>query len=143
MKHRIRAISGPTSGSVHALGQCTTIGRGGETDVQILAKGISREHAYIIKDDRGRMVLVDMSSKNGTQVAGEAIKRHVLARGDRFAIGDAEFVYEQVEELDGPDPLELKLLSGPAVAVTDEDDDGSESEEAAGLSLAERLRRRD
>lgn len=119
MQHRIRAVSGPASGSVFTLGQLTTIGRGGETDIQVLGEGISREHAYIVKDDRQRMVLVDMSSKNGTFVEGQAIKRRDLACGDRFTIGDSEFVYEQeVEELDTADMFDLKLLSGPAVEVT-------------------------
>ena len=131
MKQRIRAVSGPTSGSVHSLGNCTVIGRSGDTDVQVLGKGVSREHAYIIKNEHAKMVLIDMSSKNGTYVGDVAIRQHELVRGDRFRIGESEFVYEQVAELEHPDPMELKLLSGPAAAVTSVD------EETAELRLVE------
>jgi pSer/pThr/pTyr-binding forkhead associated (FHA) protein len=94
------------------------IGRGGEVDVQLLEKDVSRQHACIFERDDGAVMLVDLSSHNGTYVDGEPIKQVELKTGDRFRIGESIFIISD-GELDEEDPsLDFKVQSGPALDAT-------------------------
>lgn len=119
MHRRLRAVKGPLLDSIYALGFRTIIGRGGDTDVQVLDKGVSRQHAAIVENDDGQLVLMDLSSRNGTFVFEERVMRHPLSAGDTFRIGDTTFVFELTPEETGSESIDdLRLLSGPAEEPT-------------------------
>ena len=115
MYRRLCALQGPLSGQVFLLSARIMFGRRGDTDIQILSKGVSRHHACVFEDDDGGMVLMDLSSKNGTFIGEQSIGRHELQPGDVFRIGEGEFMYEEVNgEEPTADSVNLKILSGPA-----------------------------
>lgn len=62
------------------------IGRDADSDIQIDNIAVSREHARITKalDD---YFVEDMSSKNGTFVNGQKVRKKLLDTGDEITIG--------------------------------------------------------
>jgi two-component system, cell cycle response regulator len=82
-------ISGPSFGEMYKLkGDRSVLGRGDRTDIRIIDDGVSREHAAIERD-RGRLVLRDLRSTNGTFWNGQRIDRQELVDGDKIAIGSS------------------------------------------------------
>lgn len=72
------AQTGKLNGSRWILeGEQTTIGRGGECDLVIPDRQVSRTHARIVHTPEGYF-LEDLGSKNGTHVNGVAVKDRVL-----------------------------------------------------------------
>src|SRR5688500_7013529 len=61
---RLKATLGPLKGSSFVLGQRTILGRAVDCDIQVLARGVSRQHAAIIVNDEGEPYLMDLASKN-------------------------------------------------------------------------------
>jgi hypothetical protein len=77
-----------------ALGEAPlSIGRLPDNDVVVADPKASRKHAEIRPAGNG-FLLVDLRSTNGTRVNGTAVAEHVLADGDRIAIGATEFRFE-------------------------------------------------
>lgn len=73
------------------------LGRSPECDVVIKDFGVSRRHAEVVHDgDRCRVV--DLSSKNGTQVNGVLVLDAILNDGDQILLG--KFLLEFRETLD-------------------------------------------
>ncbi len=71
------------------------IGRDPTADLFIDNLAVSRKHARL-SWRRGRFVLEDLDSANGTEVNGETISRAELDPGDRFRIGKFEVAIEQL-----------------------------------------------
>jgi pSer/pThr/pTyr-binding forkhead associated (FHA) protein len=66
------------------------IGRNANADLRLDQVQISGIHARILR--RGaRVVIQDISSRNGTMVNGEVVHEAVLLPGDRVALGDVEY----------------------------------------------------
>jgi len=63
-----------------------TIGRKAENDLQLLSDTVSRQHAEIVYEDDG-YVLVDVGSKRGTFVNDQRVERCGLQHQDRLRIG--------------------------------------------------------
>lgn len=76
----------------------TKIGRSRSAQCDILLEddSISREHAVIERREDGYF-LMDGDSRNGTQVNGIGVLRRVLRDGDRVRLGDAEFVFREID----------------------------------------------
>jgi hypothetical protein len=91
---RIRILNGPLRGATHLLRERVAIGRASSSDIQLVHDGISRQHAQIVLDERGRHVLVDLDSSNGTFIEGQRIRGQVLAPGTIFKIMAVEMIYE-------------------------------------------------
>jgi len=70
----------------------TTIGRSRSSDIRIVSKYTSREHARIIQDD-AQTIIEDLGSTNGFLINSKAVKRHRLQHGDRLKIGTEEFEF--------------------------------------------------
>ena len=123
MKMRIRALAGPLEGQTFPLGSRTILGRSGDVHVQILAKGVSRQHACIVERDDGALVLMDMSSTNGTFVGDEAISLHIVEPDTEFRIGETRFVVEAAEdeEPEDEDPMSVSSVQLRVVAGVAED----------------------
>jgi adenylate cyclase len=83
---------------------------GRSPDCQIVLKdfGISRNHAKIVVDDEG-VRLLDLKSKNGTQVNGVPIVEALLKDGDRILLGKFQLTFAKAIEtkvvLDEAKPL--------------------------------------
>jgi len=67
-----------------------TIGRTEESTICVLHKSLSRRHARLDREG-GRIVLVDLSSKNGTFVNEARIERQELSAGATFRCGEVTF----------------------------------------------------
>jgi pSer/pThr/pTyr-binding forkhead associated (FHA) protein len=72
----------------------TTMGRSRDCDIVIPDPNVSRVHAEL-RHAGEDYLLVDLDSTNGTEVNGRAVKRHVLADGDRVRLGTSQIVVER------------------------------------------------
>ena len=68
------------------------VGRADESDIQVLEKLASRQHAKITCRDY-RVTIEDLGSSNGTKVNGNKIQQANLRFGDIIAIGDTTIRY--------------------------------------------------
>ncbi|UCE02261.1 MAG: SpoIIE family protein phosphatase [Candidatus Latescibacterota bacterium] len=71
----------------------SVIGRRNDCDIVLGDREVSRQHATI-ESDGSSWVVVDLGSRHGTFVNGEAVKRQTLRPGDRIRIGHREIVVE-------------------------------------------------
>jgi hypothetical protein len=70
------------------------IGRGGDSDLQLLDQGVSRRHVDI-QYDGVRATIYDLGSTNGTTVNGHEVGSHVLQHGDVVRVGHTRLVFQQ------------------------------------------------
>jgi hypothetical protein len=91
---RLRVLNGPARGATCDVKDRVSIGRAGSCDLQLVEQEVSRQHARIVEDEHGNLVLEDLRSSNGTFVDGEAIARHVLRPHTVFTIVQTELVFE-------------------------------------------------
>jgi pSer/pThr/pTyr-binding forkhead associated (FHA) protein len=85
----LEVLSGPLDGKTWEFEREITIGRDDAVAEACITidRYISRKHAYL-RDEGGRLVLTDLSSRNGTSVAGRSVTTETaLAQGERFTIG--------------------------------------------------------
>ncbi len=84
------------------------IGRSPECQIVLKDFGISRTHAKVVVDDDG-VRLVDLKSKNGTQVNGVPVVEAPLRDGDRILLGKLQLAFSKTLEsrvvLDEDKPL--------------------------------------
>ena len=85
------------------------IGRSDGCQIVLRDFGISRNHAKVAVDDDGNAHIVDLKSKNGTQVNGVAVEKAPLRDGDKIHLGKFELVFGKALEskvvLDEAKPL--------------------------------------
>jgi len=85
------------------------IGRSPECQIVLRDFGISRTHAKIVVGDDGGARILDLKSKNGTQVNGVPVVEAPLRDGDRILLGKFELVFSKALEskvmLDEAKPL--------------------------------------
>ncbi|TAK46352.1 MAG: FHA domain-containing protein [Betaproteobacteria bacterium] len=72
----------------------TTIGRKPHNDIQIDNLAVSGEHAAIVSIHND-CFLEDLGSTNGTQVNGQAVKKHFLQNNDLIELGKYKLKYVQ------------------------------------------------
>lgn len=70
------------------------IGRGSDSDLQLLDQGVSRRHLDIQFDGQ-RATVYDLGSTNGTTVNGHEVGSHVLRHGDVLRVGHTRLVFHQ------------------------------------------------
>jgi len=70
-----------------------TIGRLEECEIQINDPNASRRHAELRREG-GEIVIIDLSSTNGTKVNGANISQHRLINGDVISIGATSLRFE-------------------------------------------------
>src|SRR5262245_13903295 len=84
------------------------IGRSPECQICLKDFGISRQHAKLVADPNG-VRIVDLKSKNGTQVNGVPVVEAPLKDGDRILLGKFQLVFAKALEgkvvLDDAKPL--------------------------------------
>jgi two-component system cell cycle response regulator len=97
----LMTIGGAQIGALHRVREArTVIGRAESAQIRVVDEGISREHAELVID--GERVLVrDLSSRNGTFVNGARTTSSEVRVGDKLSLGGATFVvFKHTEELD-------------------------------------------
>jgi pSer/pThr/pTyr-binding forkhead associated (FHA) protein len=82
----------------HDLGRKTvSVGRAADNAIRIKDFSVSLHHAQFFYK-RGRYVLTDLGSTNGTRVNGYYIKNFKLSDGDRLLFGNVFCLFELAEE---------------------------------------------
>lgn len=70
------------------------VGRGSDSDLQLLDQGVSRRHLDI-QFDGHRATAYDLGSTNGTAINGHEVGSHVLRHGDVVRVGHTRMVFQQ------------------------------------------------
>jgi adenylate cyclase len=122
--------------------EATTIGRAEENHVVLSNKSLSRRHAQLERIN-GQMLLIDLSSKNGTFLNGQKIDRTLVQDGDLIKCGDIIFHYQERDAFDEPDlgftilkeiPSEYRQTSLADLLVSEKRDKSAlKVKESAGL----------
>ena len=90
---KLVAQSGPTAGREYPLTKDLVIlGRQSTCDVQIVDNSASRAHCQVRRDGK-LFALVDLGSRNGTQLNGKKVGERLLFFGDRIRVGEVEFLF--------------------------------------------------
>jgi hypothetical protein len=91
------APGGPAGGDQHTYElqtPVTLLGRGTDCDLRLVDPGVSRHHAEL-RVENGQVVLVDLSSTNGTFVNGQPVRRVALTDGTHVSLGRTTLVFHQ------------------------------------------------
>ena len=78
------------------LGRRTRIGRGGDNELVLDTKHVSRYHAVLLAGPVHTSI-EDLNSTNGIFVRGRRIRRSKLAEGDIVKIGVHELIYQRID----------------------------------------------
>ena len=89
--------SGSTEKKVFPFYQRLTIGRHSSNDITLADRMVSKRHA-VVGRVKGRIVVKDLDSRNGTFVNGEKVEKAILVSGDRLKIGSAVLRFFREEE---------------------------------------------
>lgn len=74
-----------------------TLGRHPENDVQLSDRCASRYHAKLVNLQHQHYCYVDLNSRNGSKLQGQAITQPiVLQHGDRIRIGDTWLIFQDI-----------------------------------------------
>ena len=85
--------------SIYPLETSLSIGRSAENDVTLVDWEVSRTHARV-SFQQGAWVVQDLASANGVIFAGKRVSAKELKSGDRFQIGDTEFIFMEERGLE-------------------------------------------
>lgn len=89
-------VKGRNTGRDIRLGRVTSIGREGlKNNIVLDDSAVSAFHAKI-RLERGRFVLYDLGSTNGTAINGKRVQKQTLMDGDEIVIGRTVFVFKEV-----------------------------------------------
>jgi hypothetical protein len=70
------------------------IGRGADSDLQLMDQGVSRRHADVHITD-GQATVYDLGSTNGTSVNGHGVQSQQLQHGDVIRVGHTRLVFHE------------------------------------------------
>ncbi len=109
---RLVAISGPLKDSVFALPiEDLSLGRDATNGLPITDPSVSRRHCILRREGDGFKIL-DLDSRNGTFVNGQAVKEGRLRHHDEISVGDSIFLFlieENTDKLAAPSrPVEFE-----------------------------------
>jgi hypothetical protein len=93
---------GPAGGDQHTYElqtPVTLLGRGTDCDLRLVDPGVSRHHAEL-RVEGDQVVLVDLSSTNGTFVNGQPVRRVALIDGTHISLGRTTLIFRQ--DVQGP-----------------------------------------
>jgi transcriptional regulator with GAF, ATPase, and Fis domain len=107
MNPRLVAISGPLKGSVFPITEVPlTVGRAEDNQVCLDDELVSKHH-FSVQLTKGRSLLTDGDTRNGTWVNGIARLEKVLEDGDRIKCGSTTFLFLELED-SGELAIEIK-----------------------------------
>ncbi len=84
---RLVMLEGSSAGQKFQLGDRTTLGRGGDCDVVVDDREVSRIHCAVVRGPDGGYHVEDLGSRNGTFVNGARTTRGALTFGDKIRLG--------------------------------------------------------
>jgi FHA domain-containing protein len=70
------------------------VGRGSDSDLQLMDQGVSRRHADVYLSD-GHATVHDLGSTNGTSVNGHSVQSQQLQHGDVLRVGHTRLVFHE------------------------------------------------
>lgn len=95
--HYLMAMSGPFLGEKYAIDQSQlVIGRDNTAEIAVPDRTASRRHAEISKS-HGRIVIRDLSSRNGLYINNLRVEEWVLRNGDLIRIGGSLLQFVEAE----------------------------------------------
>jgi adenylate cyclase len=107
--YRLTYQDGDTPQSFTFASGDVVIGRSPECQIVLRDFGISRNHAKVVVGEDGAARIMDLKSKNGTQVNGVQVVEAPLRDGDRILLGKFELTFAKALEskvvLDEAKPL--------------------------------------
>jgi predicted component of type VI protein secretion system len=96
-----------------SLEKAMIVGRSSECELRLDDRLVSREHCRLSRgiDSTEQWSLIDLSSRNGTIVAGQRTTFHRLSDGDEILIGSARLVYHvgEIPRARASDPVASKM----------------------------------
>jgi len=110
--YRLTYQDGDTPQSFTFASGDVVIGRSPECQIVLRDFGISRNHAKVVVGENGDASILDLKSKNGTQVNGVQVVEAPLRDGDRILLGKFELTFGKA--------LESKVLLDEAKPLSEE-----------------------
>ena len=123
----------------HDLETPVTIGREEDNIIQLNDERVSRVHAKL-QEDRGKVILTDLNSTNGSRVNGHPVQLRVLQPGDHLQIGRCTLLYgsdAQIAEHAAKMGVEVAALTPLNHLAENSDNSGADS--APEFPVAEEL----
>jgi serine phosphatase RsbU (regulator of sigma subunit) len=68
------------------------IGRSSDSDIKLIGRSVSRQHAKLVKERQGYSI-VDLGSSHGTFVNEDRVERQVLQEGDQIRFGQVDLIF--------------------------------------------------
>ncbi len=93
-QHRAMLVVDGTGRQFDLRTGANVIGRGSESDLQLLDQGVSRKHINI-DFDGSFATIYDLGSTNGTSVNGHHVASQLLRHGDVIRVGHTKLVFQQ------------------------------------------------
>ena len=111
-------LSGPLKDSAIPLSDAQiTIGREASNKVAVIDPSVSRKHC-VVRVQEGRFQVLDLGSRNGTQVNGTSVQEQWLKHGDEIATGDSSFLFLLEDEDLTPGPGRVEFEEAQRTAET-------------------------
>jgi pSer/pThr/pTyr-binding forkhead associated (FHA) protein len=136
MKVNLKVLSGTHEGkSIPIKDEKFFIGRGDSCQLRPKSESISRKHCAIVQKD-GRVLLVDLKSRNGTYVNDKQLspeKAKILKSGDKIRCGQLEFEIEIEVGIANSKQAEVANVKQAAERIT-EQSAGFDSKESFDIS---------
>ena len=105
MKLRLRVLNGPLKGRFTPIKAGDIIGRG-QGKIGLKDPKISSNHAEIVANQAGQLILKDLGSRNGIKVEGKRVKQVILTPDTEFLLGQSEIRVETFEKTRRPQAVQ-------------------------------------
>jgi hypothetical protein len=92
--YRAQLVVDGTPRSVELTNGSNIVGRGADSDLQLMDQGVSRRHADVHVVD-GQATVYDLGSTNGTSVNGHGVQSQLLQHGDVIRVGHTRLVFHE------------------------------------------------
>lgn len=113
MQVKLKVLAGAHEGKeIPVQTEKFLIGRSDSCQLRPKSESVSRRHCALIQKD-GRLLLIDLKSRNGTLVNGKAVqpdRAKILKSGDRIQVGQLEFELVMEMELGGARKPEVRSV---------------------------------
>ena len=111
----------PGGGNIPIAHWENILGRAPLADIRLDLPTVSRQHAALLRDDRGQWRVEDLGSKGGTKVNGQAVTASVpIQMGDTLSVGGVDLLFlplsrEEEEEITARRRRERPLPMWPSL----------------------------
>lgn len=148
MQMQLKVVTGGHAGKLISVNRDKfLIGRSDDCHLRPKSESISRRHCAIVRKD-GRILLIDLKSRNGTHVNGKKLdpsKAKVLKDGDKITVGKLEFlavIEAGVSNIKKPEVKDVKDAAARTVEKNVNDSRFEEVDVSSWLEEADQFERR-